>query len=210
MFAFYDTPPNGSPIHPKPVAPPRPDDFELDKAAPITLDKWCAASDVEIGEDGLSATIGTGTVLATRGWDEGKHYWEFKATHCGWFSFCGVSSKYPCDEIEIRRGYSLAGIEGGFSFAGAGTEHNLPPTSSAFHAEMETPEKFEMFHDGDTVGLLLDCDVGSLAYFKNGKYMGEAFTGFLRCTEFVPAWGGSGLISKFEDIKFDLPIPEKK
>jgi hypothetical protein len=38
-------------------------------------------------------------------------------------------------------------------------------------------EGHEGFEDGDVVGLLLDCDAGTLAVKKNGKRLGVAATG---------------------------------
>jgi hypothetical protein len=35
------------------------------------------------------------------------------------------------------------------------------------------------FDDGDVIGLLLDCDAGTLAAKKNGKRLGVAVTGLM-------------------------------
>jgi hypothetical protein len=155
--------------------------------------------------------IGTGTVLATRGWCEGVHAWEFTVAQCGWFSWAGVSYRDPCDEEEVRRGYVLSGNDGGFCFAGAGAEYRstgAPMCSAAYHAGLETQAQYALFTDGDVVRLVLDCDKGSLALLINGRLIGTAFNGLLRCREIYPAFAGSGLETRFTDMKFDVPLDQ--
>ena len=207
--------PDGSPIHPKNVAPCRPSDFvlEVGEGEGNRLDPYCAASDVKIHEDG-SVAMGAGAVLALKGYSEGRHYWEFTAKVCGWYSFCGVCTKHPCDEEEIRRGYTLAEAEGAFCFAGCDPQvanHGRDPEPmSAFHAGREyNRNSIPPFLPGERVGVLLDCDKGSLSLFRNGNCVAaNCFVGWLRHQDFYPAFGASGLQTEFTDIAFDLPVPE--
>lgn len=207
--------PEGSPVMPKPVAPPRPEgldeSFLLD-VANQTLDVHCRSSDVRVegGDARDEVHIGTGSILGTAAMDEGVHYWTFRAAKCGWFSFAGVAMKDASDEEEVRRGYTLPGLEGGYCFAGAGEEctaHDRE-SSPAFHAYIETPARYECFRDGDRVGVLLDCTRGVLALYRNGRCVGEAFEGILRRRELYPAFGGSGLDTHFTEIRFNQPVPQ--
>lgn len=47
----------------------------------------------------------------------------------------------------------------------------------------------EPFGRGDVIGVLLDMDVGSVTYFKNGKNLGVCFTGLPRNQKLYPAVG---------------------
>jgi hypothetical protein len=49
--------------------------------------------------------------------------------------------------------------------------------AAAHHAEYTQWEGQEPFKQGDVMGLLLDCDAGTLAVKKNGVRLGVAFTG---------------------------------
>ena len=207
--------PDGSPVMHKPVAPPRPDDLDeshLQLLENQTLDVHCRSSDVRVegGDARNELHIGTGSILCTAAMEAGVHYWTFHATKCGWFSFAGVAEKGPSDEEEVRRGYTLPGLEGGYCFTGAGEECNEHDreTAPAYHAYIETAEHFECFRDGDDVGLLLDCHRGVLALYRNGRCVGEAFEGLLRRRELYPAFGGSGLDTHLTDIRFNQPVPE--
>lgn len=43
---------------------------------------------------------------------------------------------------------------------------------------------------GDTVGVLVNLELGKMAYFGNGKYLGVAFDQIDRSVEYYPVLGG--------------------
>lgn len=94
-------------------------------------------------------------------------------------------------------------MEAGYAICG----WTSPGTSPAFHAGIETQTKLPFFVPGDSVGLLLDCDEGSLVYFLNRKKIGSVFDGMLHSRTLYPAFGGGSLTTEFTNITWDLPLP---
>eukprot|EP00727_Mastigamoeba_balamuthi_P011276 m51a1_g6771 hypothetical protein (224) ;mRNA; f:112158-113126 len=199
----------GSPPHYKPVAPPRPEGLVLDSDGEQRLDPWAHTSDCIVAPDGLSVSIGQGTVVATKGYDSGRHYWEFTAEECGWHCFAGVATRDPGDDGEIRHGVILSGAECGYTFVGCSAEHSDEQASPAFRAGIASADEYELFRPGDRVGVLLDCDAGSIELWRNGRRVGPrpAFEGLLRCRTLYPAFAGASFTTHFTDMKFGLAPP---
>eukprot|EP00727_Mastigamoeba_balamuthi_P000354 m51a1_g10315 hypothetical protein (179) ;mRNA; r:3805-4901 len=170
------------------------------------LDASCS-KDCCVSPDGLSVTIGTGTVVCAEGYDEGRHYWEFVVERAGWYTWAGVTTRDRGDESEVLCGHLLPGMEGGYAVAGW---CNGPGELRAMHAHEEERggRPLELFQPGDRVGLLLDCDAGTLAYYRGGRKVADVFPGWLRgCGKLYPAFACSGLETHITGLRFDAPPP---
>lgn len=132
-----------------------------------TIDPTCAYDCVVTSPS--SIVCGTGTIVCCKGYSEGKHYWEFTVAQAGWYAFAGVATRDPGDDSEVLHGHTLSGMEAGYAICGWSQG---PGTSPAFHAGIPTNDEYPLFQPGDRVGLLLDCESGTLDYHLNGKSVG--------------------------------------
>ena len=112
--------------------------------------------------DGLTPSDGICSVLGTIGVSSGKWYWEVTPTADGAAAMIGV-------------GFSTANLNtypGGagsqsWSYYGTGDKY-FNNSNSAYGAT---------FTSNDVIGVALDMDAGTLAFYKNGSSQGTAFTG---------------------------------
>ena len=96
-------------------------------------------------------------VLGDRGFKHGIHYWSVKLNHMEWGkTYIGVTEKpVSLNGWPTKCGYGLV-------------------TYRATHARGQETMYGTVLRTGDTVGILLDMDCGTISFVKEGE---DAFTG---------------------------------
>ena len=127
-----------------------------------------------------SATVAQ-TTAATFGLSSGKWYWEV-TNEGGSLSYTGI-----VDETHDMSTYIGSSSSGnGYAYNTSGEK--VGPTSGT------TASYGATYTTGNVIGIALDMDAGTLAFYKNGASQGTAFTG-LTGTWF-PAVSGNGVAGK--------------
>ena len=116
---------------------------------------------------GISATGGTIAVSS------GKWYYEFEVTNGG-----STSVGF------IKTSDSLSGFLGGTS--GAYSYYSEPGYTKKINNNVRT-NYGQSFSTGDTIGVALDLDAGTITFYVNGVSQGQAFSGL--SGTFIPAVG---------------------
>jgi hypothetical protein len=136
-----------------------------------------------------------GRVVGTLAVSSGKYYWE--CTPVGIINFTLAFGIAGSDEYtSLMVGSSVSS----YSYSGTGDKRNNS-VNSAYGAS---------WGSGDTIGIALDLDSGTLAFYKNGASQGTAFTGI--SGSFVPAasdntgGGGSSFVANFGQRPFAYPL----
>lgn len=150
----------------------------------------------------VSALAGTaaGNIRATHGKTSGKWYWELKLDAGGTTLFAGIASKsYPItsaeyigtssDALKIRAYYGNNG-------------YKLPENVSYGAASVV----------GDTIGVAMNLDAGTLEFYKNGVNLGVSHTNLKDMGEVFPLFKSMGTVSRtitanFGATPFAYPIP---
>jgi hypothetical protein len=137
-----------------------------------------------------------GRVVGTLAVSSGKYYWE--CTPVGIINFTLAFGIAGSDEYtSLMVGSSVSS----YSYSGTGDKRNNS-VNSAYGAS---------WGSGDTIGIALDLDSGTLAFYKNGASQGTAFTGI--SGSFVPAasdntgGGGSSFVANFGQRPFAYSAP---
>jgi hypothetical protein len=115
---------------------------------------------------------------------QGQHYWEVELTGVGTQTcddrnfFVGVVR--PHQDCDNRCSVFKEGVVRKYSWQCWEISH---PSCGAYswHAEYSVSDEHdegeeELFKQGDHIGVLLDLDVGSLRFFRNGKRLKQEFT----------------------------------
>jgi hypothetical protein len=131
----------------------------LDKGAGVTLSNGNRTVSISTtGSDG-------GSVRSTIGKSSGKWYWEVTVnTDSPGRSLPGVAG--PTAPVAAVNNYSFDPAGYGY-YVYTGNKYN----NSAFSSYASSASA------GDVIGVALDLDGGTLAYYKNGVSLGVAFTG---------------------------------
>mmetsp|Transcript_9241 Transcript_9241/g.13151 ORF Transcript_9241/g.13151 Transcript_9241/m.13151 type:complete len:1880 (+) Transcript_9241:270-5909(+) len=147
---------------------------------PITFDRDFKASSISISRDGRTVTCiapdGRGSAFGSVGFMKGVHYWEVKLEQADIGSvFIGVAEK-------------PSGAHG----SGSSYGHDGQPRLNRWHGwgfvnfrATYTAGAERVYgahcHQGDTVGVLLDCDAGRISFFFDGLKYGEHIMNDLGC-----------------------------
>lgn len=163
-----------------------------------TLDPSNMGAGIEISDDLLSVSLApSASVRATNGLRVGKWYWEVTLDSASVIAhMIGISSK----------SLSMNGfIHGGLSRLYYANSGNTYPLNLKYGSALKV---------GDTLGLALDLDNGTLTYYKNGLSLGVAFDDILDLGEVYPSLstGSSGKFDNVTSINFGAkdfkhPIP---
>jgi len=106
----------------------------------------------------ITTAIGTFIAYATIGMSSGKWYWEVTCVTGGNAYMIGIGKDGGLFDWQTTNGYSY--------FASNGNKYNNS-AGSAYGAT---------FTNGDVIGVALDMDAGTLAFYKNGTSQGTAFS----------------------------------
>ncbi|KAL7566238.1 hypothetical protein ACA910_011302 [Epithemia clementina (nom. ined.)] len=137
---------------------------------PLVFDKNAHAPNLTVSKDGLSVTCvsadGRGCAFAEVGFSKGFHFWEVKIESCESGSiFIGCAEKPPAEgpsRFNRWLGWGFVNFRATYT---SGSEKVY-----GVHA-----------HSGDTIGVLLDCDAGRVAFFYDGLKYGEHILNDLGC-----------------------------
>ena len=146
--------------------------------------------------DAQTGASGYGTTRGTIGVSSGKWYWEvtFNSTDASNDCYIGVL------DIAGSIADTVGGNAKGYAYwAFNGSKYNN--ASFASYGASYAP--------GDVIGIALDLNAGTLAFYKNGSSQGTAYTGL--AGTFCPAFsdsGGSniGIIGNFGQRPFAYPV----
>ena len=113
--------------------------------------------------DGLTPSNAILSVLGTIGVSSGKWYWEVTPTADGNIAMVGIGT--PLANINSNAGDT--GSQSWGYYGGSGDKF-FNGTNTAYGAT---------FTNNDVIGVALDMDAGTVAFYKNGASQGTAFTG---------------------------------
>jgi hypothetical protein len=135
--------------------------------APFTLDRLNCGPTIFISRDNMSASFASNeswsTVLATTGFVCGSNYWEVHIDKSPTsYIFIGAARR------SVDLGTFLGGDENGWGYIG---------DRALYHKRTKVKAFGERFGEGDTIGVTLDMDRGTLSFSKNGADLGVAFEG---------------------------------
>ncbi|RJS60102.1 SPRY domain-containing protein [Bacillus sp. PK3_68] len=152
-----------------------------------------------IEPDGLKATVPSHSVAirASEGKEIGKWYWEIDLINTGHSAIIGVydatlplpSSIYTNKKSRLVWGYV------GSKWNGTSAPYGQP------------------FTDGDTLGIALDMDIGTIEFYKNGVNQGVAFSDLKTLGKVFPVFSsGSSSVpvtvrANFGATPFKYPVP---
>ena len=149
-----------------------------------------------ITENNLQAQVdssGTNYVVGTIPVTSGRWYWEF--TTVGSNNMMLGAAQVDASSYDISTGQVF------YYYANGGNKY---PGNSSYGSTLSV---------GDTLGVALDMDAGTLTYYKNGVSLGVAFNSGLSGKTIVPSigtGGGSGSITRcnFGQKPFKFPPPD--
>jgi hypothetical protein len=111
--------------------------------------------------DGSVATGGLDVIAGTMRVTSGKYYWESTITNVGSIAVTGVGvTKIQSVGRSVSGG--LGGVSGECAYLPSGNK-NVDGTNSAYGASFTT---------GDVIGVALDCDAGTVTFYKNNTSQG--------------------------------------
>ena len=111
--------------------------------------------------DGSVATGGLDVIAGTMRVTSGKYYWESTITNVGSIAVTGVGVT-KIQSVGRSVGGSLGGVSGECAYLPSGNK-NVDGTNSAYGASFTT---------GDVIGVALDCDAGTVTFYKNNTSQG--------------------------------------
>jgi hypothetical protein len=163
-----------------------------------TWDPAKKGSNIALSNGNLTASngsAGNGTVLSTIGVSSGKPFWELTVTNATDTTWLGIATVLANTANTLGSDVYGWGYRGGASSAGL-TNNN---STSAYGGHYVT---------GDKVGVGLDMDNGTLAFWLNGVYQGIAATG-LTGTWYaaVSKNGVFNFTANFGPSGFTYPVP---
>lgn len=131
----------------------------------FTFDKIKCGSDIQISDDGLVASYGGddvwNTVLGTRSFNCGIVSWEIKIIQSSTaYIFLGIATSL----VDLHT--FLGGCANGWGFIGE---------QALYHNREKVKVYGEPFATGDIIKAEVDLSIGSLSFYKNGKFLGTAF-----------------------------------
>eukprot|EP00455_Lapot_gusevi_P055536 TRINITY_DN9038_c0_g2_i2.p1 TRINITY_DN9038_c0_g2~~TRINITY_DN9038_c0_g2_i2.p1 ORF type:complete len:342 (+),score=31.91 TRINITY_DN9038_c0_g2_i2:161-1186(+) len=141
-----------------------------------------------------------GIVITTRPFESGHHYWEVSVQCLPWDTdMCVGLCASPITTLQGTLGH----IAGTFSLVGCANGG----AQKVWANGIATDPCVIRFHEGDRVGLLLNCENRTLIYFLNGVCHGVVFREIpLPC--YAAVGHGNKLLQDVTLIaRFDLPLP---
>lgn len=134
----------------------------------FTLDPLCHFSTTTLSNDNLTVACTGGEsrnlALGSIGFTSGIHYWEVKIDAAEFGSvFIGVCEKAPVTSTDTTTSTNRLNRWQGWGFVNfRATYHNSTERIYGDH-----------FNAGDTIGVKLDCEKGTLSFFMDGIKYGE-------------------------------------
>jgi len=156
-----------------------------------TLNALSKASDITLSNGNLTATRSTtsfSSVMSTIGVNKGKWYWEAKVVSLGIINF-GVTKT-------TQDGTTHSSVDAGrVMYSSNGTIYDEGFANSPIATGTT-------FSTNDIIGLGLDCDNGTLRFYKNGTLIYTYSNAGLSTNEVTPA---NGLYNAVGDMNFGSP-----
>lgn len=142
---------------------------ETEQGIAFRFDSANSGPAIFVSGNELSATFGSNetwsTILGTTPFYTGSNYWEFQldksATN---YLFIGVATR----DADLTT--FLGGDDHGWGFIG---------DRALYHKRTKVKAYGERFGQGDTIGVMLNMDRGTLSFSKNGHDLGVAFEGLV-------------------------------
>jgi hypothetical protein len=156
-----------------------------------TLNDLSKASDITLSNGNLTATRSTtsfSSVMSTIGVNKGKWYWEAKVVSLGIINFGVTKTK--------QDGTTHSSVDAGrVMYSSNGTIYDEGFANSPIATGTT-------FSTNDIIGLGLDCDNGTLRFYKNGTLINTYSNAGLSTNEVTPA---NGLYNAVGDMNFGSP-----
>ena len=132
----------------------------------FSFDRLHCGPSIDINDDGTSATFSSSeswsTVLGNVGFMVGKNVWEIHIERSPTaYLFVGIATK------DANLSTFLGGDDNGWGYIG---------DRALYHKRNKVKLYGERFGQGDTVGVTLDMDEGTLSFSKNGENLGVAIS----------------------------------
>ena len=163
-----------------------------------------------ISEGNLKVAVGSGgegnvnmtTVATIEIPTSGKWYWEVHVTDVATaaasrthFGIINQAAKFD-DGLD----FVYADVAGAYAYAADGSKAASPSGNFASYGASYT--------DNDIIGVAVDADNGSIAFYKNGASQGTAYTGLDMSEGFMPVVGYWGTFNiNFGQRAFDYTVP---
>ncbi|MDK8188846.1 SPRY domain-containing protein [Paenibacillus sp. UMB7766-LJ446] len=136
------------------------------------------------------AATGAGNIRATHGKTSGKWYWELKLDAGATTLFAGIASKsYPITSAEYM-GTTLDALKIRAYYSNNG---NKLPENVTYGATSAV---------GDTIGVAMNLDEGTLEFYKNGVSLGVSHTNLKDMGEVFPLFKSMGTASRTITVNF--------
>ncbi|WP_432664886.1 SPRY domain-containing protein [Wukongibacter baidiensis] len=166
----------------------------------VTLNQNDKESSLELSNGNLSVNNPGGSyrgIRATKEVTSGKWYYEVKIEEGGRIdaAMVGVTTK---DEV-LNHGTSIDSLQYGRVYRGNGTTW------------INNKSYGEVYNVGDTIGVALDMDNGTIEFYKNGESQGIAYTDLLSLNEVYPfliIYDTGKMTANFGNTPFQYDIPE--
>lgn len=157
----------------------------IDQTTDITTNNFCTANPLAKGSDIVLAEGNTSITRSTASWnscmatimvDTGKWYWEQKVSSLGIIN-CGITKS-------TQDGTSHSSVDAGrIMYSSNGTIYT---EGFAGVGDIATGTTFTT---NDIIGIVLDCDAGTIAFYKNGTLVYTVSDSEISTVELSPAWG---------------------
>ncbi len=165
---------------------------------PVTLDPDTLLTNSTLSNGNLTGLAGsgaTGGIYATTSVFTGKWYWELTVG-------AAAGGMIGIGDLAYPNNTWAGGGEGGYFWYYNGDKYTSGNIASSYSTTYTT---------GDVIGVALDCDAGTLNYYKNGVDQGVAFTG-LQGRTFRPFFqdgsgSGFGFTANFGESAWYSSIP---
>jgi alpha-tubulin suppressor-like RCC1 family protein len=139
--------------------------FHTEEGVPFTFDPLKCGPDIMLSDDCLTASYAGddswSTLLGSKSFTSGITSWRIKVTQSSTaYIFVGIASGHA--DLNTF----LGGCSQGYGFIGE---------QALYHNREKVKVYGDAFGAGDVVGVILDLNVGTLSFTKNGKNLGVAF-----------------------------------
>lgn len=129
----------------------------------------------------------------------GRHYFQFVMHHIGDEQWCGVIA----DPMQAGNGYSGRRMKAWTYYCGrmrTAYSSSITDGNGALHAQGKAVVEFEkMDPSGDVIGMLVDLDIGAVAFDRNGKLQGAC------PVEKVPLWVVTHVDTRRDEVELRKP-----